>query len=215
MRASYHESLLELKNDVLKMASLVEDAIIKSVKALQNGDLELAEKIIKDDGKIDEMELTLEDKCTRLIALQQPVARDLRLIIAISKLLTDLERIGDHATNIADIVLEIGGEPLIKPLIDIQRMTELATKRLRQSIDSFVNLDIELAKTVARADDELDIIEQQIIRELFTYVLEDPRTIRQVTQLILVARSLERIGDHSTNICERVIYMVSGERQKY
>ncbi|MFY9495872.1 MAG: phosphate signaling complex protein PhoU [Halanaerobiales bacterium] len=211
MRASYHESLLELKNDVLKMASLVEDAIIKSVKALQNGDLELAEKIIKDDGKIDEMELTLEDKCTRLIALQQPVARDLRLIIAISKLLTDLERIGDHATNIADIVLEIGG----KPLIDIQRMTELATKRLRQSIDSFVNLDIELAKTVARADDELDIIEQQIIRELFTYVLEDPRTIRQVTQLILVARSLERIGDHSTNICERVIYMVSGERQKY
>ena len=115
MRASYHESLLELKNDVLKMASLVEDAIIKSVKALQNGDLELAEKIIKDDGKIDEMELTLEDKCTRLIALQQPVARDLRLIIAISKLLTDLERIGDHATNIADIVLEIGGEPLIKP----------------------------------------------------------------------------------------------------
>ena len=153
MRVSYHESLVELKNDVLKMASLVEDAIVKSVQALQNGDLELAEKIIRDDEKIDEMELGLEDKCTRLIALQQPVARDLRLIIAISKLLTDLERIGDHATNIADIVLEIGGEPLIKPLIDIQRMTELATKRLRQSIDSFVNMDIELAKTVARADD--------------------------------------------------------------
>lgn len=131
MRVSYYESLVELKNDVLKMASLVEDAIVKSVQALQNGDLELAEKIIRDDEKIDEMELVLEDKCTRLIALQQPVARDLRLIIAISKLLTDLERIGDHATNIADIVLEIGGEPLIKPLIDIQRMNRISHKAVK------------------------------------------------------------------------------------
>lgn len=215
MRNSYLESLDELKNNMLKMASLVEDSIIKSIQALKNGDLLLAEKIKREDDTIDEMEMIIEEKTTKLIALQQPVAKDLRMIITISKLVTDLERIGDHATNIADMVLEIGEESLIKPLIDIPRMTELVAKRLRQSIDSFVNMDIELAKIVARGDEEIDLLDKQILRELLTFMLEDPTKIKQATYLIFVSRFLERIGDHSTNICERVIYMLSGKRETY
>lgn len=215
MRKSFHESIRELKNDMLKMGSMVEDAIHKSIQALKERDLDLAEQVMKDDDQIDDFENALEEKCTKLIALQQPVAKDLRTIIVISKLVTDLERIGDHASNIAKMVLEIGDEPLIKPLIDIPRMTEIVTRRLRQSLDSFVNLDIELAKKVAQEDEEIDILDEQILRELITFMLEDPKTIRQATSLMFISRFLERIGDHSTNICERVIYMVSGERQTY
>lgn len=215
MRKSFHESIRELKNDMLKMGSMVEDAIHKSIQALKERDLDLAEQVMKDDDQIDDFEIALEEKCTKLIALQQPVAKDLRTIIVISKLVTDLERIGDHASNIAKMVLEIGDEPLIKPLIDIPRMTEIVTRRLRQSLDSFVNLDIELAKKVAQEDEEIDILDEQILRELITFMLEDPKTIRQATSLMFISRFLERIGDHSTNICERVIYMVSGERQTY
>ncbi|MFW6287538.1 MAG: phosphate signaling complex PhoU family protein, partial [bacterium] len=126
-----------------------------------------------------------------------------------------LERIGDHASNIANMVLEIGNEPLIKPLIDIPRMTEIVTRRLRETIDAFVNMDIELAKKVAREDEEIDIIDKQILRELLTFMMEDPKTIRQATSLMFISRFLERIGDHSTNICERIVYMVSGERETY
>ncbi len=215
MRKSFHESLRDLKNDMLKMGSMVEDSINKSVHALKEGDLDLAQKVKDEDDKIDDMEIILEEKCTKLIALQQPVAKDLRMIIVISKLVTDLERIGDHASNIANMVLEIGDQPLIKPLIDIPRMTEIVTRRLRESIDAFVNMDIDLAKTVAREDEEIDVIDEQILRELLTFMMEDPKTIKQATSLMFISRFLERIGDHSTNICERVVYMVSGEREAY
>lgn len=215
MRKSFHESLQDLKNDMLKMGSMVEDAISKSVHALKDGNLELAQEVKDEDDKIDELEIILEEKCTKLIALQQPVAGDLRMIIVISKLVTDLERIGDHATNIANMVLEIGDEPLIKPLIDIPRMTDIVNRRLRESIDAFVNMDIELAKKVAREDEEIDLIDEQILRELLTFMMEDPKKIRQATSLMFISRFLERIGDHSTNICERIVYMVSGERESY
>ena len=215
MRKSYLESLHDLKNDMLKMGSMVEDAIYKSVEALKNKDLNLAEQVIDDDDQIDDFETMLEEKCTKLIALQQPVAIDLRTIIVISKLVTDLERIGDYATNIAGMVLKIGDEPLIKPLIDIPRMTEIVTRRLRESLDAFVNQDIKLAKQVAKEDEEVDVLDEQILRELVTFMLEDPSRIRQATYLMFISRFLERIGDHSTNICERVIYMVSGQREAY
>ncbi len=215
MRKSFHESLRDLKNDMLKMGSMVEDSINKSVHALKNGDLELAQKVKEEDDQIDDMEIILEEKCTKLIALQQPVAKDLRMIIVISKLVTDLERIGDHASNIANMVLEIGDQPLIKPLIDIPRMTEIVTRRLRESIDAFVNMDIDMAKKVAREDEEIDLIDEQILRELLTFMMEDPKTIKQATSLMFISRFLERIGDHSTNICERVVYMVSGNREAY
>jgi phosphate transport system protein len=215
MRKSFDDSIRELKNEMLKMGSMVEDAIHKSIEALKQKNLELAEQVLDDDDRIDDFEILLEEKCTRLIALQQPVASDLRTIIVISKLATDLERIGDHACNIAGMVLEIGNEPLIKPLIDIPRMTEIVTRRLRQSLDAFVNLDIELAKKVAAEDEEVDILDEQILRELITFMFENPRNIRQATSLMFISRFLERIGDHSTNVCERVIYMVSGERENY
>lgn len=215
MRKGFHESLDELKNDVLKMASLVEESIRRSIKALQNGNIELALEVKKEDEKIDRLELVIEEKCTKLIALQQPVAKDLRMIIVISKFATDLERMGDHASNIANQVLVIDGDELMKPLIDIPRMSEIAIRRLHQSLDAFVKMDIELAKEVARQDEEIDIIDEQILRELISYMLEDPKKIKQATALMFISRFLERIGDHSTNICERVIYMVSGQYESY
>ena len=212
MRKGFHEQLKQLENDMLKMGSMVEEAIYKSIKALKEQDLDLAEKVVEEDDKIDDFEIKLEEDSTKLIALQQPVAKDLREIIVISKLATDLERIGDHACNIANMVLKIGEEPLIKPLIDIPRMTDIVTKRLRDSLEAFINLDVEKAREIAKQDEEVDILDEQILRELLTFMIEDPSTIRQATSLIFISRFLERIGDHSTNVCERVIYMATGDR---
>lgn len=215
MRSEFHEQLKELEDEMIKMGSMVEEAIHKSIQALKDQDVELAKRVKENDDEIDDYEKFLEDKSTKLIALQQPVAKDLRKIIAISKLATDLERIGDHAWNIANMVEKIGDEPLIKPLIDIPRMTDIVTRRLRESLKAFVNLDIEKAKEVAREDEEVDILDEQILRELLTFMIEDPSTIKQATFLMFISRFLERIGDHSTNVCERVIYMATGERKEY
>ncbi|MFW5786978.1 MAG: phosphate signaling complex protein PhoU [Halanaerobiales bacterium] len=215
MRSEFHEQLKELEDEMIKMGSMVEEAIHKSIQALKDQDVELAKRVKENDDEIDDYEKFLEDKSTKLIALQQPVAKDLRKIIAISKLATDLERIGDHAWNIANMVEKIGDEPLIKPLIDIPRMTDIVTRRLRESLKAFVNLDIEKAKEIAREDEEVDILDEQILRELLTFMIEDPSTIKQATFLMFISRFLERIGDHSTNVCERVIYMATGERKEY
>jgi phosphate transport system protein len=211
LRKSLDENIEKLKNEMLLMGSQVEEAIEKSIQALKEQDVELAKQVMEDDDKIDEYELELEELCTRLIATQQPVAGDLRTIIVISKLATDLERIGDHASNIAKMVINIGDEPLIKPLIDIPRMTDIVTNRLKESLKAFVNLDTELADEIARQDEEVDVLDEQILRELLTFMIEDPKTIRQAMSLIFISRFLERIGDHATNICERVIYMATGD----
>jgi len=211
LRKSLDENIEKLKNEMLLMGSQVEEAIEKSIQSLKEQDVELAKQVMEDDDKIDEYELELEELCTRLIATQQPVAGDLRTIIVISKLATDLERIGDHASNIAKMVINIGDEPLIKPLIDIPRMTDIVTNRLKESLKAFVNLDTELADEIARQDEEVDLLDEQILRELLTFMIEDPKTIRQAMSLIFISRFLERIGDHATNICERVIYMATGD----
>lgn len=215
MRRNFNEELKGLKNKMLKMGSMVEEAIYRSIEALKEQDLEKATKIMEDDDRIDEYEKELEEECTKLIALQQPVAKDLRTIIVISKLATDLERMGDHASNIANMVHQIGKEPLIKPLIDIPRMMDLVTRRLQESLDAFVNKDVELAQKVAREDEEIDILDEQILRELLTFMMEDHSKIKQGIYLMFISRFLERIGDHSTNICERVVYMATGERGEY
>jgi phosphate transport system protein len=202
MRKGFHEQLKDLENEMIKMGSRVEEAIYKSIKALKDQDLDLAEKVMEEDDEIDDYEIELEEKSTKLIALQQPVAKDLRKIIVISKLATDLERIGDHASNIAKMARQIGDEPLIKPLIDIPRMTDIVMRRLRESLASFVNLDVDKAKKIAREDEEVDILDEQILRELITFMIEDPSKIQQATSLMFVSRFLERIGDHSTNVCE-------------
>ncbi|MGM0445051.1 MAG: phosphate signaling complex protein PhoU [Bacillota bacterium] len=211
LRKSLDENIEKLKNEMLLMGSQVEEAIEKSIQALKEQDVELAKQVMEDDDKIDDYELELEELCTRLIATQQPVAGDLRTIIVISKLATDLERIGDHASNIARMVIKIDDEPLIKPLIDIPRMTDIVTRRLKESLKAFVNLDTELAHKIAKEDEEVDVLDEQILRELLTFMIEDPKTIRQAMSLIFVSRFLERIGDHATNICERVIYMATGD----
>jgi len=210
-RKGLDDNIEKLKNEMLIMGSKVEKAIENSIDALKKQDIELAKKIMKSDDQIDNYELELEEMCTRLIATQQPVAHDLRTVIVISKLATDLERVGDHASNIAKMVIKIGKEPLIKPLIDIPRMNDIVIYRLRESLKAFIEQDVELAHKIAKEDEEVDLLDEQILRELLTFMMEEPSTIRQATSLIFISRFLERIGDHATNICERVIYMSTGD----
>ncbi|RCW54667.1 MULTISPECIES: phosphate signaling complex protein PhoU [Halanaerobium] len=210
-RKAFHTELKDLENEMLKMGSVVGESISKSIEALMNKDIKLADEVIKDDDIIDDYELDIEEKCTRLIALQQPVAIDLRKIIVISKLVTDLERIGDNASNIAYKVKEIGDQPLIKEMQDLPGMRDIVVQRLRESLEAFVDMDIEKAKQVAARDEAVDRLDEQINSELLTVMENDCATIEQGTSLMFISRFLERIGDHSTNICERTVYMKTGE----
>jgi len=210
-RKSFHKELKNLENEMLKMGSIVGESISKSIEALMNKDLELAAQIIKEDDIIDDFELDIEERCTRLIALQQPVAIDLRKIIVISKLVTDLERIGDNASNIAHRVKDIGDQPLIKEMQDLPVMRDKVVKQLRDSLKAFVEMDIEQAKKIAARDKEVNELDDQISSELLTVMGNDCATIEQGTSLMFISRFLERIGDHSTNICERTVYMKTGE----
>ncbi|MCK8823690.1 phosphate signaling complex protein PhoU [Fuchsiella alkaliacetigena] len=215
VRNNFDQELEDLKQDLLKMGSMVEEAIYKAVTSLKEQDVELAKEVMTEDDQIDECEIEIEKKCIRLIALQQPVARDLRTIGMISKIITDLERMGDYSFNIAKITITIADKPLIKPLIDIPKMTEITREMVKECLDAFVNLDIEKAEKVAKMDEKVDEFDDQILRELLTYMMEDPSTISQATCLIFASRYLERIADHTTNICERIIYMVTGERVSF
>lgn len=210
-RRSFHQELNDLENEMLKMGSTVSESISKSIEALMNKDLELASQIIKNDDIIDDYELDIEERCTRLIALQQPVAIDLRKIIVISKLVTDLERIGDNASNIAHRVQDIGDQPLIKEMQDLPVMRDKVVQQLRESLKAFVEMDIEQAKKIAARDEEVNKLDEQISSELLTVMVNDCATIEQGTSLMFISRFLERIGDHSTNICERTVYMKTGE----
>ncbi len=209
---TFHADLRELQQEILRMGSMVEEAIDLSVTALKDQDANLAQRVREGDEAIDDLELLIEDRCVKLIATQQPMAKDLRRISVAFKIITDLERMADYANDIAKATLIIAQEPLIKPLIDIPRMAKLTQEMVKTSLDSYVNEDIELAMSLAEADDEVDNLHSQVLRELLTYMMEDPKTIRQATHLSFVSRYLERISDHATNIGERVIYMVTGRR---
>jgi len=217
-RKTFHAELKDLENEMLKLGSIVGESIRKSIEALMNKDIELADQIIKDDDIIDDYEVDLEENCTRLIALQQPVAIDLRKIIVISKLATDLERIGDHASNIAYRVKEIGDDPLIKEMENLPKMTDIVVERLQKSLKAFVDMDIELSQEIIDRDEDVDLFDEQIQAELISAMQQDCRhkdcgNIGQAVSLMFVSRYLERIGDHSTNICERTIYMKTGDRE--
>lgn len=213
-RQSYKEEVESLRNDLLKMAHLVEKSIIKSVESLANKDIEMARKIIDDDDIIDDMEHDIEKRCLRLLALQQPMASDLRAIGTALKIITDLERIADHASDIAKVTIRLDGQPLIKPLIDIPRMAHIAESMIHDVLTAFVEGDVELAEEVSKRDDDVDNLYAQIFRELLLIMMEDPRTITQATYLLFVAQYLERVADHVTNLSEWVIYMVTGERKE-
>lgn len=213
-RQGFDADLSALKQEILKMGSLVEEAVDSAVKSLAQQDLKRAEAVIEGDSTIDKMEVELEERCMRLIALQQPLAKDLRTIGTVLKTITDIERIGDHAANIAEITLRIGNEPLIKPLIDIPRMAGMAQEMVRQVLDSFVKEDVSLAAQVVERDDEVDSLYSYLFDELMGFVLHggDVRRSTQAINLLFAARYLERVADHATNIGERMIYMVTGER---
>ncbi len=212
IRHNFEQELEMVRQDLIRMGQVVRDAIKDAVTALAKRDKALAQQVMDGDDIIDAMQVDIEDRCIALIALQQPVATDLRILGTGLKITTDLERIGDHAFDIAKIVLLIGDEPLIKPLVDIPRMAEMAQSMLNDSLQAYLNLDIQLAEKVCRDDDMVDQLYNQVFRELLTYMLADPQKINQATQLIFVARYLERIADHSTNVAEWVIYLVTGER---
>lgn len=211
-RQGFDQDLEALRHELLRMGELVKLAIRNAVTALATKDIELARSVMAGDDAIDRMQVEIEDRCIALIARQQPVATDLRVLGTGLKITTDLERIGDHAFDIAKIVLLIGEEPLVKPLVDIPHMAALAQAMLQDCLQAYLNLDIHLAEKVCRDDEMVDTLYHQVFRDLLAYMIKDAATIPQATQLIFVARYLERIADHSTNVAEWVIYLVTGER---
>ena len=214
IRTTFHKKLREIQDEVLVMGSMVEKAIMFSVKALKERDLDLAHQVISDDLKVNQKRFEIEEKCVELIATQQPMASDLRVIIAILNITTEIERIGDYAMGIARVVIMTGDEPPLKPLIDIPRMAEKTTDMLHRSLDALINSDANTARQIASEDDEVDNLYDQVFRELLTFMAEDPKTITRATRLIWVAHNLERSADRVTNICERVVYMVTGKMEE-
>jgi phosphate transport system protein len=214
MRTTFHRKLREIQDDILAMGSMVSKAILRSIDALKNRDLELARRIIADDQKINGKRFEIEEKCIELIATQQPMASDLRIIIAILNITTEIERIGDYAVGIARIVIMIGNEPPLKPLIDIPRMADQTVDMLHRSLDAFINRDAEAAKKIATEDDLVDNLYDQVFRELLVFMMEDPRTVSRATRLMWTAHNLERAADRVTNICERVVFIVTGKMEE-
>jgi phosphate transport system protein len=210
-RTDFDRDLRLLQDEMLQLGSMVEKAIAQALDGLKRRDLKVSEDVVRDDDIIDQKRFELEERCINLIATQQPLAGDLRVLITVLHLSVELERIGDYAEGIAKISILMGDEPPLKPLIDIPRMAEKASDMLRRSLDSFVNRDVVAATVVCDDDDEVDDLYDQVYRELLTYMMDDPRAIQRATYLLWVAHDLERIADRTTNIAERVIYMVTGK----
>ena len=207
-RHHFEEELQVLKQRLLNMGALVEERVRQAVKALMERKLDVAESIATGDEAVNELQIEIDDRCLKLLALQQPMATDLRLITAAMKINADLERIGDQAVNIAENVVKLMPQPPLKPIIDIPRMAQLTEAMTRDSLDSFVKKDVRLARDVLGRDDEVDQLKDTVFRVLLTYMMADPGTIERALSLILVSRNLERIADHATNIAEVVIFVV-------
>jgi phosphate transport system protein len=207
METHFQQELNHLKSEILKMAGLVERAISNAIESLTQRDTPLAEKTIQQDVQINGMEIDIDERCLNLLALHQPMAGDLRFIASTMRINTELERIGDLAVNIAERVVSLNQEPQLKPYIDIPNMADITKKMLRDVIDAFVSGDVALARSVCERDDQVDGLNNQVFRELLTYMMEDPKTITRAVHLIIVSRYLERIADHATNIAEGVIFM--------
>ena len=213
-RQTLDRELGHLQDEMLILGSMVEKAITSSVEALKKRDQEAARQIIADDLKINRKRFDIEEECIQLVATQQPIAGDLRTIVSVLHVIVDLERMADHAEGIARITLMIGDEPPLKPLVDVPRMAEKAVDMLRRSLEAFIHRDAETARRICDEDDEVDALYDQVYRELLTYMIADPRTINRATYLLWVAHNLERIADRVTNICERVIFMVTGKMEE-
>ncbi|OPY63225.1 MAG: hypothetical protein A4E56_00699 [Pelotomaculum sp. PtaU1.Bin065] len=213
-RTTFDQALSELKQEILRMGFYVEESVSRAVESLVKQDLGLAQSVIDGDVLIDDQEMLIEDKCLKLIATQQPLAKDLRRIAAGLMIITDLERIADLACDIAKSARRIANEPLIKPLIDIPRMAHLAQIMVKEVLDAYVREDVQLALKMAADDELVDNLHNQVFRELLVLMMENPKVINQATALLFASRHLERIADHATNIGERIFYLVTGERKE-
>lgn len=203
-----------IQDDILRMGSLIDTAVERSIQALKAQDEGIAKQIIGDDKTINDLRFKIEEKCLTVIATQQPMASDLRVVIAAMNIVNDMERMGDHATGIAKTVIRMDHQPRLQPLGDIVLMADLARDMLKQALDAYVTRDADLARKVAQRDDEVDALYNQIFRVLLSFMIEDPRTTTQGTYLLWTAHNLERIGDRVTNIAERIIYMTTGMMQE-
>ena len=215
MERHFHEQLQDLKETLFKMAATVETSIAKAIDALVERDNKLADKVIKMDENINKLEIKIDDLCLKLLALQQPMAVDLRFITSAMKINNDLERIGDHAVNIAERARILNEQELVKPLIDLPRMAQIAQSMVKDSLDSFINGNVEKARAVCVRDDEVDQLDDQLFRELLTYMISDAKTISRALNLILISKNLERIADLSTNIAEEVIFIYKAKIIKH
>ncbi len=210
-RKTLDERLQALLDNLIALGSMVEEALVKSVDALKRRDFEASRRIIAEDKEINHKRYEIEEETLVLLATQQPMATDLRILASVLEISTELERIGDYAKGIANINLMIGDEPLIKPLIDLPRMAELAADMLHRALDSFVHKDVETAYAIIKQDDDMDALYDQVYRELMTLILQNPHNIEQANYLLWAAHNLERSADRVTNICERTIFVVTGQ----
>jgi len=213
-RGSFDRKLTDLRDNILYLGGMVETAIEMSIQALREQDEDLARQVIAGDEEINDRRYDIEEQCVRLIATQQPAAGDLRAIVAAIHIVTELERMGDHASGIAELAIRLADQPHLKPLIDVPRMAEIDRGMIRASLDAYFKRDPALALETAKRDAEIDGLDDQVYRELLTYMLSDPTTITRATYLLWVTHNLERIADRVTNICERVIYMCTGKMEE-
>lgn len=214
LREAYHKHLKKIEDDVSVMADMASCSIKDSILSLKNGDIKEAKAIIANDKIIDKKRFDIEEECLHLIATQQPVANDLRKIAAILSIITDIERIADHAEGIAKICIMNGKKPLVKPLIDIPRMAEKGDQMLKESLIAFVKRDVDAAIKICNDDDEVDALYEQVFRELLVLMISNPKIIEGATYLLWAAHNLERIADRVTNIAERVVFMVTGKMEE-
>ena len=211
LRKTFENEIQQVKDDVLLLGSMVEQAILNSVDSLKKRDMKAAQQILDDDRLINQKRFEIENKLMVLIATQQPMAHDLRLLASCMEIISELERMGDYAKGIANINLRMGDQPLLKPLIDVPRMAQKGVDMLHRALTAFVNEDVETAKQLPIEDDEVDALYNQVYRELMTFVISDPKTIERANWLLWVAHNLERVADRVTNICERTIFIATGE----
>ncbi|HLG44345.1 MAG TPA: phosphate signaling complex protein PhoU [Nitrospirales bacterium] len=211
MHRHFDDELKSLKEKILRMGGLAEEQVQGALRALLERDSDLARKVIENDHRVNSMDVEVDEDCLRLLALQQPTARDLRFITTAMKISTELERISDLAENICERAVELNEEPQLKPYIDIPRMANWSLGMVKEALDAFVNNDAELARKVCRDDDFVDDLTHQLFRELLSFMLENPQTITRAIRITFIAKYLERIADHATNVAELVVYMAEGK----
>lgn len=211
IRKTFENELQQVKDDILVLGSMVEQAVADSMEALKKRDLKASERIYEQDRQINEKRFAIENQCMILIATQQPMARDLRLLASMLDVASELERMGDYAKGIATINIRMGEEPLLKPLIDLPRMAQKASDMLHRALTAFVNEDADAARRIPAEDDEVDGLYTQIYRELMTFIITDPKVIERANMLLWAAHNMERMADRVTNICERTVFVVTGE----